>query len=247
MENVFEHLLQQVEIKLNLISETQNVTLKQISNEERTTNQNKNKSNMKHSIYCMKCDRKFLNFPQLNSHLKFHKYEKIVKQIKCSHKMKDVSDNEKTLNDKRKLNKQIVFLNQSQSSSNQLKLRKPIHSGVNLLRCDQCEYSSNRIHNLTIHKRIHTGERPFQCNQCEYKSTTSSQLRRHERIHSGERPFECDQCEKKFTRLHHLIRHKKIHTKEKPFECDQCEFRCARSDTLKSHKQTHLDEIKFLI
>ena len=98
-----------------------------------------------------------------------------------------------------------------------------MHTGENLLHCNQCEYKTTEAGHLQTHKKTHSGEKPHRCTACEYSCITAGDLKVHVmRKHKGEKPFKCKQCNYACTTSCHLQRHMKTHTGEKPFNCNQC-------------------------
>lgn len=65
------------------------------------------------------------------------------------------------------------------------------------------------IHNYAgyHHPQPPLQERPFKCDQCNHSFNRNHDLKRHSRIHLAVKPFPCDNCERTFSRKDALKRH----------------------------------------
>lgn len=79
---------------------------------------------------------------------------------------------------------------------------------LQLHRCDKCNFSSNRFHDLKKHNIVHTGAKNFMCDKCGKCTTTPYNLKVH------------------YRRMHASDEEKKI-------KCISCEYRCADKAVLK--------------
>ncbi|KAB5560151.1 hypothetical protein GE09DRAFT_1220809 [Coniochaeta sp. 2T2.1] len=59
------------------------------------------------------------------------------------------------------------------------------------------------------HPQIHQ-DRPFKCDQCQQSFNRNHDLKRHKRIHMAVKPFPCTFCEKAFSRKDALKRHRLV-------------------------------------
>ncbi|XP_043233152.1 zinc finger protein 525-like isoform X9 [Amphibalanus amphitrite] len=116
------------------------------------------------------------------------------------------------------------------------------HTGERPYRCNICDKTFTKQSNLTTHRRIHTGERPYNCDICGRTFSWQNALTRHRRIHTGERPYRCDICDKTFTVQSSLMNHLRLHTGERPYHCETCDKTFAVQGTLASHRRTHTGE-----
>jgi hypothetical protein len=75
-----------------------------------------------------------------------------------------------------------------------------------------CDKIFNRSYNFKSHLKIHSGEKPFRCNHCELSFARCHDMRRHEKIHKREfkNLNKCDFCNKTFSRPDALNRHIKL-------------------------------------
>lgn len=129
---------------------------------------------------------------------------------------------------------------------------KPESKEQELLRCNQCEYTSHNKHYLKQHvDLVHLAERPFKCPFCDYAGKRSHALKEHLVVHSSYRPFECHFCNASFRKKGHLTNHIKLHaslsqTPNQPPRCSSCHTDFAKVSDLWSHlrseHQAHLCE-----
>ncbi|XP_071491748.1 uncharacterized protein [Diadema antillarum] len=86
---------------------------------------------------------------------------------------------------------------------------------LQLHRCDKCNFSSNRYHDLKKHRIVHTGAKDYMCDKCGKCTTTPYNLKVH------------------YRRMHAT-------DQEKNIKCISCEYRCADKAVLKDHiRQKH--------
>jgi hypothetical protein len=53
-------------------------------------------------------------------------------------------------------------------------------------------------------------DRPFKCDQCQQSFNRNHDLKRHKRIHLAVKPFPCGNCDKSFSRKDALKRHRLV-------------------------------------
>lgn len=115
-------------------------------------------------------------------------------------------------------------------------------SGVSVMNCPSCDYSSPNKHYLRQHiDLVHTTERPFKCPFCDYAGKRSHSLKEHLIVHSDERPYKCNQCNAKFRKKGHLTNHYRMHseTGQSAVECSLCTPKTfASRDELYTHLRT---------
>jgi hypothetical protein len=83
-----------------------------------------------------------------------------------------------------------------------------------MYKCDQCDYTSDKIKNVKLHRNIkHSNEKTKdedKCIKCSKVFTTISNLRRHEKTCKGNiNPLECQKCNKVFSCSSSKCRHNK--------------------------------------
>ncbi|XP_041453961.1 uncharacterized protein LOC121407097 [Lytechinus variegatus] len=103
----------------------------------------------------------------------------------------------------------------SEQSSLQLHMVQEHKRLLQLHRCDRCNFSSNRFHDLKKHNIVHTGAKNYMCDKCGKCTTTPYNLKVH------------------YRRMHAL-------DEEKNIKCITCDYRCADKAVLKDHiRQKH--------
>uniref|UniRef100_A0A3B5AJ89 C2H2-type domain-containing protein n=1 Tax=Stegastes partitus TaxID=144197 RepID=A0A3B5AJ89_9TELE len=85
-----------------------------------------------------------------------------------------------------------------------------IHTGAEKLKCDLCDRTFIRKHDLKQHMFSHTHERRIQCPKCNKHFLKTNHLKKHMNSHEGRRDFVCEKCHKAFLTKYHLTRHLKI-------------------------------------
>ena len=94
--------------------------------------------------------------------------------------------------------------------------RHSIGTAEELIRCPfpGCIKIFNRAYNFKSHFKIHTGDRPFKCNDCDLSFARCHDLRRHEKIHKkgNQNSNKCEFCNRLFSRPDALNRHIKLNT-----------------------------------
>ncbi|KAK7115696.1 uncharacterized protein [Littorina saxatilis] len=112
------------------------------------------------------------------------------------------------------------------------------HTGVQHLKCDQCDFCACHADDLKEHKLKHTGEL-LCCNVegCGYKTPYQRALRVHQKRHFGEKNYKCSMCNYETVNKSTLARHMKSHTQERPFQCSSCDFRANTKYGVMFHMQ----------
>lgn len=94
--------------------------------------------------------------------------------------------------------------------------RHSIGSCEDLIKCPfpGCDKIFNRSYNFKSHMKVHSGEKPFKCNHCELSFARCHDLKRHEKIHNKCVASQniCNLCGKTFSRPDALNRHKKFNS-----------------------------------
>jgi len=122
------------------------------------------------------------------------------------------------------MSQQAKQLQESQVTLSEEFLVNSQNTGITVLHCPDCDYSSPNKHYLRQHiDLVHTNERPFKCPFCDYAGKRSHSLKEHLIVHSDERPFKCTQCNAKFRKKGHLTNHYRLHS-ETPVDCPLCKY-----------------------
>ncbi|XP_043199341.1 uncharacterized protein LOC122369042 isoform X3 [Amphibalanus amphitrite] len=117
------------------------------------------------------------------------------------------------------------------------------HMGRNgRLKCEWCQYSTDRPDRMKNHRRTHTGERPYGCSICKARFSRRSGLTDHMRTHTGERPYGCSICTARYTKPSALTIHMRTHTGERPYGCSICTARFSVRASLNNHMRIHTRE-----
>ena len=112
-----------------------------------------------------------------------------------------------------------------------------------MLRCDECEYSSDKLYLLRRHLTSHSTEKPYPCPECPSRFKTKASLSNHLNTHFGIKPHQCGYCEAKFTTFSEKIRHERYrHTLERKYQCSFCDYKFVELGKLRRHIRAHTGE-----
>lgn len=116
-------------------------------------------------------------------------------------------------------------------------------SAREMITCDYCSYTTNKMHLLERHIKSHSTDRPHVCQICNRHFKTQVALHNHVNTHTGTKPHRCKECRASFTTSGELIRHVRYrHTFEKPHKCIECEYASVERSKLKRHMRSHTGE-----
>ena len=74
------------------------------------------------------------------------------------------------------------------------KHKKKFCRGRDILKCDECEYVSQRAAEMRKHKRFCHGNEVLKCDNCEYESQRALDMRKHKKFCLGsEVKVKCEQ------------------------------------------------------
>ncbi|XP_067669545.1 uncharacterized protein [Haliotis asinina] len=116
-----------------------------------------------------------------------------------------------------------------------------IKTNIELLKCNYCTKTFQRLDNLQRHERIHTGEHPFKCKICGKGFVQKSGLQAHMCKHTGAKPVKCQLCPMTFAVDDHRRKHaEKVHNVvddgSRPIlKCELCSCVFKRKGTLNVH------------
>nr|CAI5832459.1 unnamed protein product [Callosobruchus analis] len=114
--------------------------------------------------------------------------------------------------------------------------------------CEECGKRFKIKYKFLLHKtKVHTGIRNFKCETCGKAFFTKGNLMTHDKMtHKKLRPHICEFCGTGFSSPYALKTHKRQHTNEKPYVCDQCNEGFRQKVSLRSHlKSKHgIEEAK---
>jgi general transcription factor IIIA len=117
---------------------------------------------------------------------------------------------------------------------------KKIHPHLNVLVCEICSKSFEKLKNLKRHKKLHSSEKNYKCDKCEASYSRSDHLNRHKITHSEDtKPFKCEICVQRFSNKCHLKKHIiNVHGKEKEkmiIKCEKCDSSFNKKSKLSKH------------
>lgn len=107
-------------------------------------------------------------------------------------------------------------------------------------KCKACTQSYITPGHLSSHvRRDHLNERNHKCNKCDLAFYTRNSLKMHMIKHDGERIHTCHICHKSYQRKKTLREHMRIHNNDKRFVCPVCGRAFTQKCTLKGHLKVH--------
>uniref|UniRef100_A0A1Q3FWB0 C2H2-type domain-containing protein n=1 Tax=Culex tarsalis TaxID=7177 RepID=A0A1Q3FWB0_CULTA len=212
--------------------------------------------------HCVTCERNYMTFDQLNSHMKLHA-EKIWSCPECKKQFRRLDkyrDHQKIHHDDRsflcvycgKDFPTTKYMNRHLQSHLKEKVQKPDEE----FECEVCgkkmKYKSNYTNHMKTHGPEHSKsikadpdsppKKIYLCSICGRNCGSSSNLTVHMRRHNGQAICSCSVCGKGYPRKADLVMHMRKHTGEKPYECPTCNRGFARRDKLRIHIRTHTGE-----
>lgn len=192
-------------------------------------------------ITCEYCDKIFLTYQTLKSHLDL-KHSASVPQT-CTICSKQFSSTA-YLQRHMKFHNMLFTcrecgkaISTKASLEAHMETHKPEEERNYKFACNYCEKKFFLKNNYEDHLNKHTGNRPYSCDLCDKKFGFRSMLKKHKTfVHSSERPFKCGFCMKGFKFMNLLKNHVTIHTHESKHVC-HCSKSFSTAQTLKLHKQ----------
>lgn len=107
-------------------------------------------------------------------------------------------------------------------------------------KCKACTQCYVTPGHLSSHvRRDHLNERNYKCEKCDLAFYTKNSLKMHMISHDGERIHSCGICMKSYQRIKTLREHMRIHNNDKRFVCPFCGRAFTQKCTLKSHLKLH--------
>ncbi|CAH2100626.1 unnamed protein product [Euphydryas editha] len=107
-------------------------------------------------------------------------------------------------------------------------------------KCKACTQSYITPGHLSSHvRRDHLNERNHKCTKCDLAFYTRNSLKMHMIKHDGERIHSCNICYKSYQRKKTLREHMRIHNNDKRFVCPVCGRAFTQKCTLKGHLKVH--------
>ncbi|XP_047542270.1 gastrula zinc finger protein XlCGF57.1-like [Vanessa atalanta] len=107
-------------------------------------------------------------------------------------------------------------------------------------KCKACTQSYITPGHLSSHvRRDHLNERNHKCTKCDLAFYTRNSLKMHMIKHDGERIHSCNICHKSYQRKKTLREHMRIHNNDKRFICPVCGRAFTQKCTLKGHLKVH--------
>lgn len=107
-------------------------------------------------------------------------------------------------------------------------------------KCKACPQSYVTPGHLSSHvRRDHLNERNYKCEKCDLAFYTRNALKMHMIKHDGQRIHSCHICQKAYQRKKTLREHLRIHNNDKRFVCPVCGRAFTQKCTLKGHLKVH--------
>nr|XP_054748178.1 uncharacterized protein LOC129253775 [Lytechinus pictus] len=132
---------------------------------------------------------------------------------------------------------------------------------LHLHRCDLCQFSTNRFHDLKKHILVHSGSKDYMCDKCGTCTTTAYNLRVHwRRYHApdSEKNVKCFACDyvcadngilKEHIRSKHgMMVYGKDFDNARPlptYSCTECDYVGRKKSSLDYHMRIHTENRQF--
>ncbi|XP_055917578.1 zinc finger protein 540-like [Eupeodes corollae] len=199
-------------------------------------------------LRCKFCDKKFIQSPHLQCHLKTHADDAQFNCKKCGLGFKNsiLLKKHVLLHEKKELvpcpkcpkrfftRVGIKLHNKKVHDPN----KKPAYCGI-------CDHTFNYQHDLVHHNhKKHDGPAPKVVKRTARPGTASSAKRKIIKKHKTKeviKPHKCDKCDDAFVLEIQLLKHMKVHEEYRPH---RCEF-CAKCFKREAHLKLHVDNIHF--
>ncbi|CAH0730144.1 unnamed protein product, partial [Brenthis ino] len=223
----------------------------------------------KDQLDCPICDKNFLNFVSLNTHMNVHYPNHIcdscgkafaskarLRGHMRTHEIGDFPcrycdavfdrvtkrENHVSKEHKSGIRYACKRCNISLSSfyARQKHLAEVHNEELKRYKCKACTQSYITPGHLSSHvRRDHLNERNHKCNKCDLAFYTRNSLKMHMIKHDGERIHSCNICHKSYQRKKTLREHMRIHNNDKRFICPVCGRAFTQKCTLKGHLKVH--------
>ena len=164
---------------------------------------------------CTLCDWTFVNWYNLNTHVRTHRHDGEYTCLLCD--------------------KRFKFLNSAVRHVH-------AHNDAQLFTCDVCIRKFRHASQLKEHRNDHFNGEQFTCNSCQEKRTSASPDVEDETSLCDEVPLGCDFCDKKFADNDKLEVHRRSHGEEAVYMCIVCTESFLNHSELKAHIRTHREE-----
>lgn len=123
------------------------------------------------SMKCVKCERTFRNYDNLEAHMRSHFGKKVGFWV-------------------------LTFLGIFYTTLPPFTLSMfTLQPDV---RCKECHKTFSTTKTLASHMRVHTGDRKYQCLRCGKSFAYLNVLKNHEQTHAGVKGYECHVCGARF-------------------------------------------------
>ncbi|KAF2900690.1 hypothetical protein ILUMI_05493 [Ignelater luminosus] len=204
----------------------------------------KHEQRHENGIKCYICEKAFLTFKQLRSHINIHNRRGAHLCQTCG---KQFTMPENLIRHQR-IHTGVrpytcKLCNKSFTQSNELKSHMITHSSEKTHLCNVCGNKYARQMSLQVHmRRLHSDAsiiRPYCCEICGRAFKDKRDLSQHTSIHKGERKHVCKVCGKAFNRGSNLKVHERIHFGPRPFVCHICQRSFVQKHVLNTHLKTH--------
>ncbi|XP_045540832.1 zinc finger protein 43 [Papilio machaon] len=192
---------------------------------------------------CENCGKSFASQARLRGHMRTHEYGDFPCRY-CDAVFDRVTKRENHVSKEHKsgLRYACKRCNISLSSfyTRQKHLAEVHNEELKRYKCKACTQSYITPGHLSSHvRRDHLNERNHKCDKCDLAFYTKNALKMHMIKHDGERIHICHICQKSYQRLKTLREHMRIHNNDKRFICPICGRAFTQKCTLKGHLKVH--------
>ena len=210
-------------------------------------------SNDNSSLTCSVCSATFVNFSELDAHLRIHRH---VERFKCNVCCKQIMRCNNFIRHMRmhfskhqivsSVNEdQSICLQESNQQQNSISIcteqtTGSTHDRKSYLQTQQ--QSSSAVSDsqaLDLHPLVADNDNTHTCTVCGATFVNFDELDAHLHVHKHVETFTCNVCNKQIMRRNNFVRHLRMHIGKQLFSCGVCGKTSYRSDLISSHMLSH--------